>query len=168
LLLQETKVGAQDKIVFESLRDGNAEIYVMDADGSNLINLTNHPGPDRSPVWSPDGSKIAFHSLGVGDWEVFVMDADGSNLVNLSNNRGTDAAPDWSPDGTRIAFESDRDGNFEMYVMDADGTNQTRLTDDPATDYFPTCHRTTPGFLLSRTAMVILRCTRWMRTVQTW
>ena len=127
-------VDAQAQIAFVSQRDGNAEIYVMDADGGNLRNLTNHPGGDWSPSWSPDGKRIAFVSQRDGNAEIYVMDADGGNPQNLTNNPGRDSSPSWSPDGKRIAFHSDRDNdrdhNIEIYVMDADGQNEQRLTEN--------------------------------------
>ncbi|MBI4285413.1 MAG: PD40 domain-containing protein [Chloroflexi bacterium] len=128
---------ANTKIAFSSDRDGNNEIYVMDADGSNPVNLTNHTAYDVYPYWSPDGSKIAFSSKRDGNDEVYVMNADGSNPVNLSNHTGDDFRPTWSPDGTKIAFNSNRDGNFEIYVMNADGSNQTNLTNNSSTDWTP-------------------------------
>ena len=130
--------GTQGKIAFGSDRDGNWEIYVMDADGSHQTNLTNNPGADRFPSWSTDGSKIAFESNRDGNWEVYVMDADGSHQINLTNNRADDRHPSWSPDGSKIAFSSDRDGvQHEIYAMDADGSNQTRLTNNTIWDHFP-------------------------------
>jgi len=86
------------RIAFQSNRDGNYEIYVMDADGSNQTNLTNNPADDMFPVWSPDGTKIAFMSNRDGNWEIYVMNADGSNQTNLTNNIGDDMYPMWSPD----------------------------------------------------------------------
>jgi len=88
---------AQGKVAFVSDRDGNLEIYVMDADGSNQINLSNNSAIDSFPSWSPDGSKIAFQSNRDGNWEIYVMDADGSNQINLTNNRAKDYSPSWSP-----------------------------------------------------------------------
>ena len=125
------------KIAFTSDRDGNAEIYVMDTDGSNPVNLTNHAAPDVRPTWSPDGSKIAFESNRDGNIEIYVMDTDGSNQVRLTDSAGRDGAPSWSPDGTKIAFESDRDGNIEIYVMDTDGSNPINLTNNADVDGAP-------------------------------
>ena len=72
------------RIAFTSYRDGNHEIYVMDADGRNVIRLTNNSG--WSPAWSPDGARIAFVSLGEGifDFGIYVMNADGSGGVTRS------------------------------------------------------------------------------------
>jgi len=95
------------------------EIFVMDADGTNHVNLTNSPGStDVSPAWSPDGSKIAFVSTRTGGGLVWVMDADGSNphpITTFGSTTGT-----WSPDGTKVLFNSGM-------VVNADGTNQTYL-----------------------------------------
>jgi TolB protein len=117
------------KIVFVSLRDGNAEIYVMNANGSGLSRLTNHPAQDLCPAWSPDGHRIAFTSDRDGNQDVYVMNADGDGLSRLTNHPAQDLCPAWSPDGHRIAFTSDRDGNQEVYVMNADGKDLARLTD---------------------------------------
>jgi len=116
------------QIAFQSTRDGNYEIYVMDTDGNNQRNLTNNPAGDGDPAWSPDGKMIAFDSARDGNSEIYVMDADGNNPRNLTNNPANDIQPAWSPNGQKIAFASNRDGNYEIYVMDADGNNQRRLT----------------------------------------
>jgi hypothetical protein len=97
------------KIAFVSDRDGNKEIYVIDPDGSNLVRLTNHPGVDTDPTWSPDGSEIAFISDRSGNPEVHIMNADGSGTRRLTESRGLHpppfpSSPDWSPDGSTIAF----------------------------------------------------------------
>ena len=91
-------------IVFVSWRDGNGEVYAMDADGSAPRNLTQHPAKDVRPAWSPDGRRIAFVSRRDGNSEVYVMNADGSGKRNLTRNRANDDYPTWSPDGRRIAF----------------------------------------------------------------
>ena len=125
------------RIAFASNRDGNPEVYVMNADGTGQTRLTNNPAIDDGPAWSPDGSQIAFASYRSGDWEVYVMNTDGTAQTNLTTNPAWDIWPVWSPDGSQIAFVSDRDGNYEVYVMNADGTGQTNLTNNPAIDDWP-------------------------------
>jgi serine/threonine protein kinase len=126
-----------ERIAFASERDGNYEIYVMNADGSGQTNLTDNPTTDWLPSWSPDGLRIAFVSNRDGDDEIYAMNADGSGPMNLTNSSAWDDKPSWSPDGLRIAFVSDRDGNAEIYVMNADGSGQTNLTNNPAWDRGP-------------------------------
>ena len=86
-----------DKIAFVSGRDGNNEIYVMDADGSNQTRLTSNSEQDSYPSWSPDGSKIAFTSYRDGNYEIYVMDADGSSQTRLTSNGIYSLWPDWGP-----------------------------------------------------------------------
>jgi dipeptidyl aminopeptidase/acylaminoacyl peptidase len=124
------------KIAFRSYRDGNYEIYVMNADGTGQpTRLTFGTAYDEFPSWSPDGSKIAFMSDRDGNFEIYVMNADGNEQTCLTLSAAADGLPYWSPDGLKIAFASERDGNWEIYVMNADGTGQTRLTMNPAGDY---------------------------------
>jgi len=127
-------VGSGGVIAFSSNRDGNSEIYVMNADGSDPRRLTDNSADDWSPAWSPDGMQIAFTSARDGNYEIYVMDADGSNQRRLSDSDDFDWGPDWSPDSTQIAFTSNRDGRDEIYVMNSDGTDLQRLTNDGAAD----------------------------------
>ncbi|MCD4734352.1 DUF5050 domain-containing protein [bacterium] len=128
---------SEGRIAFSSNLDGDDEIFVMDADGSNVTQLTDNESLDWHPAWSPDGSHIAFFSDRDGDAEIFVMDADGGNQVQLTFNGSTDWSPNWSPDGSRIVFHSDCDGDYEIFVMDADGSNQTQLTFNSSIDSSP-------------------------------
>ena len=80
-------------IAFTSTRDGNSEVYVMNADGSAPINLTKHPESDFFPTWSPDGKKLAFVSERDGNREIYVMNADGSNQTRLTENDSSDEWP---------------------------------------------------------------------------
>jgi len=130
---------ANGKITFESERTGNKEIFVMDPDGTDQVNLTNNPAIDVNPSWSTDGKKIAFNSDRDGNAEIYTMNADGSNVTRLTFINLTDGAPSFSPDGTKIAFQTNRagGGNFEIFVMNADGSNQTRLTNIAGNDLHP-------------------------------
>ncbi len=121
------------RITFQSVRDGNWEIYLINADGTGLTNLTQNPASDINPEWSPDGRKIAFLSERDGNWEIYLMNADGTGLVNVTRHPGGDFDPSWSPDGLQIAFTSLRDGlQSDVYVMNADGTGLRNLSMDPA------------------------------------
>jgi len=126
-----------DWVVFHSNRDGNWELYQLNAGG--LLNLTRNPATDLGPTSGPESSLIAFQSDRDGDWEIYVMDADGDNQQQLTHNTARDTDPVWSPacSAGRIAFQSDRDGNWEIYIMNADGSGQQRLTEHPAADVDP-------------------------------
>ena len=120
------------RIAFTSQRSGSSDVWVVDADGTHMRDLTPKPSLDDSPAWSPDGRHILFgsdrasHSPFGGD--LFSMRPDGTNVRRLTRE-GHNYAPAWSPDGRWIAFNSQRDGNSEVYVMRPDGTGQRRLTD---------------------------------------
>ena len=124
---------AKDKIVFASYfreEDGNVEIYIMNIDGSEQVNLTNNSANDDYPSFSPDGSKIAFTSDRDGNLEIYTMNVDGSDQVRLTNNPANDEWPCFSSDGAKITFNSNRDGNWEIYIMNIDGSEQVRLTNN--------------------------------------
>ncbi|HEX3053506.1 MAG TPA: hypothetical protein VHP83_22800 [Aggregatilineaceae bacterium] len=128
-------------ICFVSDRDGNLEIYVMNADGSNLRRLTFDPAKDEDPDWSPDGTQIVFSSFRTGSHDIFVMNDDGTGVINLTpDSTAGDFSPVWSPDGTRIAFSRTITSGYDLWVMNADGTNLVKLVDGNGTTYnlFPT------------------------------
>ena len=128
------------QIAFTSTRDGNPEIYVMDADGNNQIRLTNHPEADYQPSWSPDGGRIAFVSnRNGGNEQIYVMDSNGKNVKLLTNG-----ILGWSPDGKTIAYhgrvkddwvEEEQSG---IILIAPDGSNRRILAGDiPVLDREP-------------------------------
>jgi Tol biopolymer transport system component len=102
------------KIVFMSKRDGNPEIYIMNPDGSEQVNLTQHPAADYQPAWSPNGKHILFSSDRDGIFDLYLMDADGTNVRKVFTNSKYRWEPAWSPDGKRIAYAQGDPGKAKL------------------------------------------------------
>lgn len=110
------------RVAFVSFRDGNFEVYVARADGSNATRLTVDAGSDVYPAWSPDGTRIAFVSARDGDGDIFIMDSDGSSPTKLMNSPFVHRSPAWSPDSAEIVFVSSPAGTESLYLVNTDGS----------------------------------------------
>jgi Tol biopolymer transport system component len=121
-------------IIFSASVNGSYDLFQMNPDGSNVVNLTKTDCNEDEPALSPNGEMIAFTTNCSGNLEINTMNIDGTNRQNITNNQFDDFSPDWSPDGTKIAFTSDRDGYLldRLYIVDHDGSNLVRLTEVPA------------------------------------
>jgi Tol biopolymer transport system component len=128
------------KIAFVSARDGQHEIYTMNANGTAQVNISNNAATDTGPSWSPDGTKIAFQSnRDGGASEIYVMNSDGSNQTRLTfSSVGGAERPAWSPDGTKIAFVGlVTNSTTGIFVMNVDGTGRTLLTNNASSTSAP-------------------------------
>ena len=107
------KAPTTPKILFTSRRDGNLEVYMMNPDGSEQVNLTQHPALDLQAAWSPTGEQILFVSDREGTRDLYVMDADGANVqpVFKEKTHVWRTAPTWSPDSKQFAYQN-VDWNF--------------------------------------------------------
>ena len=115
------------KIVFRSMRDGNSEIYIMNPDGSDQKNLTQHRANDIAPVWSPTGREILFQSDRGGIPDLYLMDPDGTNVRQVFKKLIGREFPTWSPDGKAIAYH--RSHTFSIYTALIEGTDETKLVE---------------------------------------
>ncbi|MBN1407875.1 MAG: PD40 domain-containing protein [Calditrichaceae bacterium] len=142
------------KFAFVSKDDGDREIYTMNANGTNLLKLTDNTQNDDEPSWSPDGNMIAFHTWGyLVPTEIYVMNSDGSNVIPITHDpedHGVEEHwPSWSLDGSMILYESYADASSEpngttiinanLYFANANGsgdavriTNQLFYDGDPS------------------------------------
>ena len=115
-------------IAFNSNLTGNNEIFIMNAKGRKVEQLTSNSYDDRVPSWSPNRDEIAFQSNRDGDYEIFTVNMETKSVRQITSNGCNDYAPAWSPDSNRIAYYSDCDGNREIFVINTDGSNQQQLT----------------------------------------
>jgi TolB protein len=128
-----------ERVVFSSHRDGNWEVYVVRADGSDLTRLTDHPASDFSPAWSPDGERILFVSRRRGDADLYVSNLESGELSQLTTGEMSEYDPSWSPDGKWIAFVTQIGQQSDVFVMRADGSNPINVTNSAyANDFQPT------------------------------
>jgi len=131
------------KIAFVRYLNGFAEIFMMSANGSNVVRLTKSPSHDESPGWSPNGKRIAFASARSGNYEIYTMqprpEDDTNRPVNLTKHSAYDIFPNWSPNGSKIAFTSGRGvgGDSEIFTMNANGPDQSHLTENRVTEWEP-------------------------------
>ena len=126
---QVTDTEMTQGILFTSKRTGNSDIYRIQPDGTGLVQLTQRPGEDFWPVWSPDGQWIAFQSDREGKMDIWIMKADGSDKRNLTGRSdAVNESPSWTPKGNQIVFCSDRDGQLALYIMGRNGISISRIT----------------------------------------
>jgi len=117
------------KIVFQSNRSGDEDLWTCDADGYNcalLASLGKTVG--GTPRWSPDSRRIAFDSRAEGQAEIYVIQADGGGRRRMTDNPANDITPSWSRDGRWIYFASDRSGRYETWKMPAAGGPAVQVT----------------------------------------
>jgi Tol biopolymer transport system component len=120
-----------DKLAFVSNVSGNSELYVVNADGSGLQRLTNTPGTELRPAWSPDGTQLVY-DLSVDDplvsRDLFIINADGTGARQLVTGGNDNIHASWSPEGERIAFSSRRNGSGDIYITTLNGSSLLRVT----------------------------------------
>ncbi|WP_394748928.1 DUF5050 domain-containing protein [Spongiimicrobium salis] len=134
---QDLKVSesASYTIAYTSKESGNGEIYLTDAEAKSKIKITDYPGNDGYPAWSPDGKRIASYAYHDGrkTWSIHTMNSDGTNRKRLTFVKNKwDSAPAWSADGKKIAFGRgyrNEKGVWteEIWIMNADGSEQTQI-----------------------------------------
>lgn len=117
------------RIAFNSPRSGNPEIFIVNADGTGLRNLTQHTGTDASATFAPDGTKLVFMSNRDGPADIFVMNVDGTGVTNLTRSAAFENEPHWCSNG-RIVFTRNELQKADLYTMKSDGSDVRRLTTD--------------------------------------
>lgn len=129
------------KVVYNTNRDGNDNIYSINIDGTELTRLTDYSGSDLYPEVSPDGEKIAYTSDISGIWQIMIMDWDGGNKKQITFNNFRSAYPSWSHDLEYIYFEGYIDGDWELFRIRSNGSEQKRLTFNSSShDWHPNGH----------------------------
>ena len=148
------------RIAFVSQRDGNAEIYVMNADGTGTTRVSSDPQPDGRPSFMPDGQSLVFHSSRTaGKQEIWAVNVDGTALTQLTRD-SVNSSPAVSPDGQIIAYVSTRNKDGDIWLMNRDGTNQRQFTRSPQQ------RESEPRFLRDGTLVYLAERREGNRTVQ--
>ncbi|GIK65085.1 MAG: hypothetical protein BroJett018_28790 [Chloroflexota bacterium] len=120
------------QIALHSDQYGNSDIFIMNPETYEVVQVTTNSEADAYAAWSPDGTQLVYQCSINDGREICIIDVTGNNLIQLTNNDRFDGLPDWSPDGTQIVFASTRDEEKEeLYVMNVDGSNVRRLTNLP-------------------------------------
>src|SRR6266550_4641459 len=148
------------RIAFVSQRDGNAEIYIMNADGTGATRVTNDPQADGRPSFTPDGQALVFQSSRTaGKQQIWTVNVDGTGLTQLTRD-SVNSSPAASPDGQTIAYVSSRNKDSDIWLMARDGSNQRQFTRSPQQ------RESEPRFLRDGTLAYLVERREGNRTVQ--
>ena len=125
------KAPTTPKILFASARDGNQDVYIMNPDGSEQVNLTQHPADDQGAVWSPNGEQILFVSDRGGVRDLYLMDPDGTNVRRIFKKESYKFSPRWSPDGKQIAYRHTdwNAGTSHIYIATLGNQEEKRIVE---------------------------------------
>lgn len=120
------------QLAFASNQDGDFDLFIVSAGGSDLRQITSNTALDTAPVWSPDGTALLYTSDvdSPGFTEIYRLEIETGAITRLTDRAGSSYAPAWSPDGTRIAYVNNAGGDGDIFVMDADGQRPFLLTLD--------------------------------------
>ena len=124
------KAPATAKIVFAANRNGNRDIYIMNSNGTQQVNLTKHKADDVGPVFSPTGEQILFASdrdRFPGSWDLYLMDPDGENVQQVFEKSADRRSPTWSPDGKQIAYSRFERGEWFLYIGTINGGKEEQV-----------------------------------------
>ena len=133
--------GKQIAFLSQSLQERDSTLSVMNADGSNPVQLTKRGSYAYEPAWSPDGGRIAFRCSGCGNesteinYDIYLIDVNSRELRRITTHKGGEYNPAWSPDGRKIFFVSDREEDPGIYVVNGDGSDERHLITTVYGDY---------------------------------
>ena len=131
------KAPESGKIVFAANRVGNREIYLMNPDGSEQMNITRNKADDVTPVWAPTGEYIAFSSNRDGILDLYLMEADGKNVRRVFGKSAQRVDPTWSPDGKQIAYTRYEQGKGFVYIATIESKKEERMAIGSGPDWSP-------------------------------
>lgn len=115
----------------------NYSIFMMDYDGQNQRLLTDEPGYNMAPTFTPDGAKIIFRSHRGGNYDLYEMGLEGEIQRNLTHGSGHAYFSQFVQGGSKILFYTDRQFYYKIWIMNRDGSGQTQLTHGDYNDYYP-------------------------------
>lgn len=126
-----------ERLAFYSNRAGSFDLYVVNADGSELIRITDDPrADDQFPSWSPDGKRLAFQSNRASDGDIFLIRPDGTDLERLTRDGGR-GTPAWAPESNRVVYRRRVSGHLQLFWIDVASAATTQVTDAPSDHEVP-------------------------------
>jgi Tol biopolymer transport system component len=125
-------------LAFQSDRSGNWDLYLLNTgEDPAPVQLTDDPGSDTDPFWSPDGAMLAFQSDRNGNWDIFTIEVEGGQEAQRTDSPGDEVDPVWSPQGTFIAYASNREGSWDLYLLDLEEGEEIQVTSGEGDDLLP-------------------------------
>ena len=133
--------GSRGEVTSPLQNNDTLEIYVIDVDGSNRMQLTHNEVDDGHPTWAPNGKRIAYTAMVEDIYQIFIVNATGGTPKQLTFSNTSHYHPIFSPDGKRILYVSNAHNHYTLWVMDIDGMNKTQLTNHIGAHFEPSLSR---------------------------
>jgi len=125
-------------LAFQSDRTGNWDLFLLNTgEGPAPVQLTDDPGDDTDPFWSPDGTMLTFQSNRSGNWDIFTIDVETREETQWTDSPADEVDPVWSPSGTMIAYVSNRDGDWDLYLVNLENGEEIQVTSGEGDDLLP-------------------------------